>query len=65
MLKVRVSKCITNNDGEQSRQSAKLLLQSFELGLPHPLTRRRVSPPFAIEGAGGPNSNEGIYTVVL
>ncbi len=26
----------------QSRQSAKLFLQSLELGLPHPLTRRRV-----------------------
>ncbi len=30
----------------QSRQSAKLFLQSSELGLPHPLTRRRVCPPF-------------------
>jgi hypothetical protein len=30
----------------QSRQSAKLFLQSSELGLPQPLTRRRVfSPP--------------------
>jgi hypothetical protein len=28
----------------KSRQSAKLFLQSFELG-PHPLTRRRVYPP--------------------
>jgi hypothetical protein len=27
------------------RQSAKLFLQSSELGLSHPLTRRRVSPP--------------------
>ncbi len=30
----------------QSRQSAKLFLQSSELGLPHPLTRRRVCPPY-------------------
>jgi hypothetical protein len=37
----------------QSRQSAKLLLQSSELGLPHPLTRRRVCtpPPFWFRGA--------------
>jgi hypothetical protein len=34
----------------QSRQSAKLFLQSSELGLPQPLTRRRVCPPF---GSGG------------
>jgi hypothetical protein len=29
----------------QSRQSAKLFLQSSELGLPQPLTRLRVFPP--------------------
>jgi hypothetical protein len=29
----------------QSRQSAKLFLQSSELELPHPLSRRRVCPP--------------------
>jgi hypothetical protein len=29
----------------QSRQSAKLFLKSSELGLPQPLTRRRVCPP--------------------
>jgi hypothetical protein len=29
----------------QSRQSAKPFLQSSELGLPHPLTRRRVCSP--------------------
>ncbi len=29
----------------QSRQSAKLFLQSSELGLPHPPTRERVFPP--------------------
>jgi hypothetical protein len=35
------------NTGEptQSRQSARLFLQSSELGLPQPLTRRRVYPP--------------------
>jgi hypothetical protein len=31
--------------GAQSRQSAKLFLQSLDLGLPHPLSRRRVCPP--------------------
>jgi hypothetical protein len=61
----------------QRRQSAKLFIQSSELGLPYPLTRRRVWPPspFGSEGrgtlAGGrkgrgsPNSDEGIYTVVI
>ncbi len=34
----------------QSRQSAKLSLKSSELGLPKPLTRRRVCPP---PGSGG------------
>jgi hypothetical protein len=34
----------------QSRQSAKPFLQSSELGLPPPLTRRRVCPP---PGSGG------------
>ncbi len=29
----------------QSRQRAKLFLQSSELGLPQPLARRRVRPP--------------------
>jgi hypothetical protein len=53
----------------QSRQSARLFLQSSELRLPHPLTRRRVCPPLVQgEGAhslageggwGGPNSDEG------
>ncbi len=37
----------------QSRQSAKLFLQSLELGLPHPLTRRRVCPPLPPPGSGG------------
>jgi hypothetical protein len=39
----------------QSRQSAKLFLQSSELGLPHPLTRRRVVyvPLFVGSGGGG------------
>ncbi len=37
----------------QSRQSAKLFLQSLELGLPQPLTRRRVRPPtFGSRGRG-------------
>jgi hypothetical protein len=61
--------------GAQRRQNAKLFLQSFELGFPHPLARRRVSSPlwfpgkghtrFRDRGWGSPNSNEGTYTVVL
>jgi hypothetical protein len=53
----------------------RLFLQSSELGLPHPLTRRQVCPsPFgsgwgthslAGEGLGDPNYNEGTDTVVL
>ncbi len=43
----------------QSRQSAKLFLQSSELGLPQPLTRWRE------RGRESPNSDEGTYTVVL
>jgi hypothetical protein len=48
-----------NRSGAQSRQSAKLFLQSSELGLPHPLTRKQV------RGCGSPSSDEGTYTVVL
>jgi hypothetical protein len=58
-----------------SRQSAKLFLQSSEMGLPQPLTRRRVCPPFSSGGRGtlagerggweSPNFDEGTYTVVL
>jgi hypothetical protein len=58
------------------RQSAKLFLQSSELGLPQPLTRRRVCPPpprfwgeghtrWRERGWESPNSDEGTYTVVL
>ncbi len=36
----------------QSRQSAKTFLQSSELGLPHPLIRRRVCPPLVPGGEG-------------
>jgi hypothetical protein len=45
----------------QSRQSARLFLQPSELGLPHPLARRRVCPsPFGSgEGVGGTNTDEG------
>jgi hypothetical protein len=64
----------------QSGQSAKPFLQSSELGLPHPLTRRRVCtlPPSYFGswggghtrlrervGGGGLNSDEGTDTVVL
>jgi hypothetical protein len=63
--------------GTQSKQSAKIFLQSSEFGLPQPLTRRRVPPPPGSGGGGegntrwrergweSPNSNEGTYTVVL
>jgi hypothetical protein len=34
----------------QRRQSAKLFLHSVELGLPHPLTRRRVGPTPLVPG---------------
>jgi hypothetical protein len=36
----------------QSEQSASLFLQSSELGLPHPLNRRRVCPPLLWLGGG-------------
>ncbi len=60
-----------------SRQSDRLLLQSSELGPPIPLPagERCPSPWFrgggggalslAGEGVGGPNSDEGTYTLVL
>ncbi len=37
----------------QSRQSAKLLFQSLELELPHPLTRRQCAPPPPLVPMGG------------
>ncbi len=43
----------------QSRQSTKLSLQSSELGLPHPLTRRRVCTPHLIQGGEGRPSLAG------
>ncbi len=61
----------------QSRRSAKLVLQSSELGLPRPLTRTRVyaPPPLLVPGEGhtswrvreweSPNSDDGTYIVVL
>jgi hypothetical protein len=44
--------------GAQSRQSAKLFLQSSELGLPQPLTRRRVCPPPLVPGGRGTLTGE-------
>ncbi len=38
--------------GSQSRKSAKLFLQSSELGLSHPFSRRRVCPPPFGRGEG-------------
>jgi hypothetical protein len=53
----------------QSRQSANLFLKSSELGLPQPLTRRRVlgggASSLAREGLGESQFDEGTYTVVL
>ncbi len=58
----------------QSRQSAKLFLQSSGLGLPHPFNSRRVCPPPTLWSVGGghtrlrergwgsPNSDEGTYS---
>ncbi len=40
-------------------QSAKLLLQSSELGLPQPLTRRRVGPPLPPVLGGGARKGLG------
>ncbi len=55
--------------GPQSRQSAKLFLQSSELGLPQPLNRRRVFPPppprFWGGGTLAGQRGAGTYTVVL
>ncbi len=60
---------------EKCRRSARLFIQSSELRLPHPLTRRRVCSPLlwfrggytltAGEGVGGPNSDEGTDTMIL
>jgi hypothetical protein len=58
----------------QSRQNAKLFLQSSILGLPQPHTRRRVCPPplwyrgeghtrWRERGWESPNSDEVTYTV--
>jgi hypothetical protein len=61
----------------QKRQSAKLFLQSSELGLPQPLTRKRACPPppprfwgdghtrWRERGWESPYSDEGTYTVLL
>ncbi len=43
----------------QSKQSAKLFLQSSELGLPQPLTRRRVCPTLPSPGFWGRASLAG------
>ncbi len=46
----------------QSRQSAKLFLQSLDLGLPQPLTRTRVCPPPLLVPGGRAHSlaREGV-----
>jgi hypothetical protein len=70
--------CVQNRgERAQRRQSAKLFLQSSDLGLPQPLTRRRLSPPPPLwfrgkghtswreRGWESPNSDEGTFSVVL
>ncbi len=52
--------------GAQIRQSAMLVfLQPSELGLPHPLSRRRVCPPFGSGGGGGAHSLAGVGIVPI
>jgi hypothetical protein len=52
--------------GPQSKQSAKLFLQSSELGLPQPLTRRRVCPPpFGSGGRGILSGERGVGESIL
>ncbi len=41
------------------RQGAKLFLQSSDLGLPHPLSRRRVAPPPTLWSGEGTHSLAG------
>ncbi len=49
------------SSGSQSRQSAKLFLQSSESGLPQPLTRRRVCPsPPVLWGGAHSLAREGL-----
>ncbi len=49
----------------QSRQSAKLFLQSSELGPHPPLIRGKGHTRWGERGWESPNSDEGTYTVVL
>ncbi len=59
--------------GAQSRQSARLFLQSSELGTPTPSPSVKCAPWFGGQGhtrlrepgEGGPNSDEGTDNVVL
>ncbi len=44
----------------QSIQTARLFLQSSELGHPHPLTRRRVCSPHLIQGGTHPLAGQGV-----
>jgi hypothetical protein len=65
---------MTIREMHRVRQSAKLFLKSSELGLPQPLTRRRVCPPPPCLGGGArwrkrgwenPNSDEGTHCGTL
>jgi hypothetical protein len=51
---------ISRYTASQSMQSAKLFLQSSELGLPQPLTRRRVCPPPVLAGGAHSLAREGL-----
>ncbi len=51
--------CYLAGGSSQSKQRSKLFLQSSELGLPQPLTHRRVCPPpFGFGGGGQPFCRE-------
>jgi hypothetical protein len=59
-LRIIKAKIVSVVSLPQSRQSAKLFLQSLELGLPHSLTRKRVClPPLLPEGRGTIASGRG------
>ncbi len=54
-------RCSLSEKTPKSSQSVKLFLQLLELGLPHPLTRRRVCPPLFVPGGGAHSlAGEGV-----
>jgi hypothetical protein len=57
---VNVNPCRLCGRTPQSRQNAKCFLQSSELGLPHPFSRRRVCPPTLWSGGAHSLAGEGL-----